>query len=775
VLLLILLVLSCGRPSVRQRGRKPKEPPPIIDVGERAPGARISRASDDLHQRVTVEGIAPVLVPQIGHAAGISAVAFSPDGRLLATGSADATIKIWDVETGAELWTLDEHRSGVSDLAFSQDGALLASADSTAIVWDARTWNQVAALPGRGSEEGQRLVKGANPEGIAFSPDAALLAVGYLHGDFILWDVSNGTAVHHWKRAPETDIGSDVCFSPDGRLIGAVRNAHSLDAERYHQYIQLWEADTGSEAQRIRLETYSLSLRCLFSPDGSLLTAGRSIYEVHSGREAVRLGARVRDILDFSPDGSLVLCSLGEPYPSRRSWLEVWDTRAGTSVRALQGEPRAGDIGAFSPDGKLVAARTGDALVIWDAATGQQLWRATPRVTGVRSVSRSPAETHIALITVDIPLLTVKGRGVLWELRDGSLRPLALADDGLIGATAFSPDGRLLAIGRNETVELLDVQTRQTLARLAGHTRDVTSLAFSPDGGTLVSGSADTTARLWDVATGEQTGLWPTDQEPLADASVGRLDGERQWVVRHASMGQADRWHTRYVTRRAYIPEVWAVAFSPDGQTVAASARNLDLWDVQTGRRLRTLDAEHFRARGLAFSPRGDVLALGTHRGLLKVWSLPSGEQLAELAAGHGGEVTSLAFSADGDLLASASEDNTIQLWNVPSLTEKRALTGHTCQVNSVAFGRRNGMLLSGSFDGTVRLWDPATGENRLTVYTLDEGREWLATTPDGYFDCSPGAEDVLAWRVGDEVYLSSEWDEQLRRPRLVASVLGPG
>jgi parallel beta-helix repeat protein len=246
-------------------------------------------------------------------------------------------------------------------------------------------------------------------------------------------------------------------------------------------------------------------------------------------------------------------------------------------------------------------------------------------------------------------------------------------------SVAFSPDGRLLASGscgqRDSSgdciqgeIKLWDVASGSEVRTLTGHTDRVFSVAFSPDGRLLASGSGDNTIKLWDVASGSE---------------VRTLSGHTSWV--------------------------FSVAFSPDGRLLASGSddKTIRLWEVATGREVRTLTGHTDRVFSVAFSPDGRLLASGSGSWdrTIKLWDVASGREVRTLS-GHTSWVFSVAFSPDGRLLASGSGDKTIKLWDVASGREVRTLSGHTSWVFSVAFSPDGRLLASGSGDGTIRLWD---------------------------------------------------------------------
>ena len=204
---------------------------------------------------------------------------------------------------------------------------------------------------------------------------------------------------------------------------------------------------------------------------------------------------------------------------------------------------------------------------------------------------------------------------------------------------------------------------------LKGHTEAVSSIAYSPDGQTLASGSLDDTVRLWDVNTGEHL---------------------------HTLTGHWDN--------------VTSVAFSPDGQTLASgsSDRTIRLWDPNTGRLRRTFKGHTHAVSSIAYSPDGQTLVSGSYDRTLKLWGVYSGSVRRTLE-GHEDIIFSVAFSPNGRMLVSGSEDQTVRLWDARNGALLSTLIGHSSRVNSVVFSFEGKVLASGSLDGTVRLWDART------------------------------------------------------------------
>ena len=296
------------------------------------------------------------------------------------------------------------------------------------------------------------------------------------------------------------------------------------------------------------------------------------------------------------------------------------------------------------------------------------------------------------------------------------LRATLEGHNGGVHSVACSPDGKTVASGSaDQTVKLWDVGTGQQRASLLGHTGSVTSVAFSPDGKTLATGSYDRTVRLWSVATAK---------------TQATLHGHANWVM--------------------------SVAFSPDGETLATGSEDatVKLWDLRTKQERATLKGHTGPVRSVAFSPDGKMLASGggdwNKPGEVKLWDVATGQERMTLK-GHAGSLLSVAFSPNGKILATSTRgtDKTVKLWNVATGQEQVSLQGLTAAVWLVAFSPDGRILASAGADGTVKLWDVATARIQATLTVHKGAVGTVAFSPDGK-TLATGSSDSTAklWRL---------------------------
>ncbi len=298
-------------------------------------------------------------------------------------------------------------------------------------------------------------------------------------------------------------------------------------------------------------------------------------------------------------------------------------------------------------------------------------------------------------------LAVASNKGIwIYDARTGAEVALLSGHNGDVMAIAYSPNGKMLAsAGRDETVRLWNPKTSENLATLTGHDGLVTGVAFSPDGKTLFSGSGDASVRLWSTETRRQ--IWAAatpqklEQDPLLqDPAVRSIFDLPPAPYRSPFEKLAFQW-------------VLAVAYSPDGKTLASSGSSdgtIQLWDVESGKHTKTLEGHTDTVISIAFSPDGKTLVSGSKDDTLRVWDVNTGRMLRKLA-GHSNDLKSVVFSRDGKMIASGSEDATARLWDAKTGRFLPTLRGHFWGIKAVAFSP-DGKTVVSSDSSTILFWD---------------------------------------------------------------------
>ena len=577
-------------------------------------------------------------------------ITFSPDGRLLAVGSDNGTISIWDADRAVKLTDLHQ-KNPVTIVQFSPVGTLLAATDSRNVeVWDLLSIKLLADI------EHETPVSAA-----AFTSDGRFLISGTDSGMVSVWDLSeNARMVTSFKAAlNRKGLHFDsVAISPDAQLIATMEAADGV--------VELWKVATGLFVASLDHKEPLTDI--IFSPDGRYVATVSNneavwLWEAISGQAVSRMvhGGGITG-LTFSRDGSL-LATAGLDGTAR-----IWALPGGAEEASLKvgGAVRAV---AFSPDGRFLATGTdsGDAMV-WgtsDSSAPLEL----PHEVMVSSIVFSPEGRKLATIG--------GGTARLWQVAESS-QISRLEGEGYVTAIAYSPDGKYLATASADgSIRLWNPQTRLPAFRpiWRGDDAGINSLAFSPDGKSIFSAGSNGTVEMWDISNVEMAVV---AGEPLMVSQT----------------------------------TVTAIAVSPDGKTLASANTdgNIVLFDLATRTPLGTPLNHERGVNSMAFSPDGRLLASATDDGTIRLWNVGAVHQLQITFTAHVRTALSVAYSPDGKLLASSSEDGSVRLWDLEREDQIRVIYQRG-SVGAVAFSPDGRFIATGSSNRSARVWELATGK----------------------------------------------------------------
>ena len=608
-------------------------------------------------------------------------------------------IRLWDTHTGEIKTTFEGHRKRVTSVAFSPDGEMLASSDFDGVIW---VWN-IDTGEHRQIRTPDKIV-----DGVMFSPDGQTI-MSRKDTDFRLWDTETGQLK---TRLEDTRQIKTITFSPNGQLLVGANNKE----------IRLWDAGTGKIKTKIKNSVWHKLLT--FSPDGKTLAhAGGNDYTV-----------QLRD----SYTGKLKNTFSGNP-----EYIKMTKISADGTPKEVDYATKCVYTIAFSPDGGTLAVASDGEIRLWDVDTG--IHKATLKGLGLfydlvfspdgrtLAATNDPPQSEIGIFLWDIDPTDVRKSELRCVLTDHKLD---------VNSIVFSPNGQLLASGHKfNNIRLWDIETGKLELIFKGHKYPLwtQSVAFAPNGDMLASlsisiQSSDSKAEilLWDAATGEYiTTLIGHDKAidnsiPLHSSSIafspngeilvsGSLDGTvRLWDANTATSDSFFRQLRRTVfgyhkgTIRAHTSHVLSVALSPDGRILASGSSNtaIRLWDSHTRKLQTTLNAHGAAIKCVSFSPDGRTLASADENGTIHLWDPITAHCKATLIRDPRVHslINSLVFSPGGSTLASGG--NGIHLWDLNTLQLTRTFIGHKSNVHSVAFSPDGQTLASGSEDGTIFIWE---------------------------------------------------------------------
>jgi len=578
-----------------------------------------------LHRAVTAGGepwlrpCAPSLVPPTGslrrtltgHTEKINAVAVTADGRRAVSGSADETVKVWDLETGVEVRTLTGHTWTVTAVAVTEDGrrAVTGSYDRTLRVWDLETGAEVHTLQGQ--------VAGMTAIKVAVTADGRRAVSSSDDGTVKVWNLATGTEER--TLAGHTDRVAAVAVTADGRI--AVTGSHDTT-------VKVWNLETGAEVRT--LTGHSSAVKAVaVAVDGRRAVSGSDdgtvkVWDLET--DAVRTLMSHPDLrvgaLAMTGDGRRAIVGWGQT-------LNVWDVETGVEVRTLEGHGNWVRAVAITADGRVVVSGSDDwTLKVWDIEAGADVHT----LVGHRDRVLAVAVTADGLHAISIAADTLK----VWDVNTGAeLR--SLPGPGWVTEAAVAADGRRAVSGTlGSTLQVWDADTGTVVRTLAGRTGWPYGMAITADGRRVVSGSYDGSMQVWEVEAGDEVRTLAGSAGRVTSVAL-TADGRR--AVSGASDRAVKVWDlesgTEVRTVEGNVGEVSTVAVTADGRRIVwvTHEGTLKVWDTDAGVEVRTLATRMGGVNVVAVTADGRRAVSGAEDGTLKIWEVESGRILVTFAA----------------------------------------------------------------------------------------------------------------------------------------------
>lgn len=672
---------------------------------------------------------------QRGHHGQVSTVTYSHNGKYIASGGMDKTIRIWEVATGHELRVITGHQYTVRSLQFSKDDKYLISGsnDSKTLIWDATTGKLIKELVGTGD----RVTTAA------MSKDGSWYLAGGYDWDAYLWkkDSANYTKKFKVNPAKGTGEGLDVDFSNDSKYF-------ALGQDNY------------------TAEVYSLD-------DLSKVTKLRPVDNGSCGGCPTQVS--------FSRNNDFLYTA------ASKMGIYKWDFKSGTIAKKfVEGKERIGFFKVHEEAG-LIAYGYEKELFILKLSSGNQIKKFDLDTVHINEISFNPSGTELALATSENTIMIYSTD--TWKLQS-ELRGLVNdeAESGLTydknsmwdrwiltyiklkSSLSMSPDGNFLARGKvGRKVRLLELRTGRVAKEFIGHEKVVITTNFSPDGKRLLSGGADGEIYVWDIITGKSVMKLSGHRDPVFDV---RYNSKGDKIISSGWDGTIRIWDARTgdqikkinlgqkasISVQFAINDLYIISANLDGKVC--------VYEFDTGEEVVSLTGHSDKVQSLMLSKDGNKVLTSSWDGLSKIWDIRSGFQEVRFGL-HKDKVHVAAYNQHGDKVASGSGDGTIYIWNAATGDSIYKLEGHKSEVNSMLFSKDDKYLISGSVDGEIKIWDMANRTEILSHYSVGES-DWLVTTPQGLFDATQNAKNYIFFVQGMESFSIDQFFEEFYQPDLI-------
>jgi len=717
-----------------------------------------------------------------GHTGDVLAVCLSSDEHYALSGSADTTLKLWEVATGKCLRTFEGHTRPVHGVALTSDGryGLSASADETLKQWELNSGRCLQTLEGHTAK---KYLDSAAANSVSLSPDGRSVLSSSDDKTLRLWELDTGKCLkmfggfldlddwNHWDDAVErfsdpddldhgvfnslaghTDCVADACLSSDGR--------HALSGGS-DRSLRLWDVKRGKCVRTFKGHKGLVFSVCL-SSDGQQALSGSSdttvkLWEVESGRCVQTFQSHTGDVngVCLSRDGRYAFSA------SSDQTLKVWEVASGRCLRTVSDHTGAVHSVSWNSSGRYALSGGADqTLKLWETAGNRDrpaAWEVSRPVEGGasseaaaqfadtsararRDLQRGDAQSAARSVRHARALRGYQRHAEAvscWADLYRRLPKVAFADGwaertlaghtGGVNGVCLGSDGRTaLSASSDGTLKLWELESGRCLRTFEGHTGAVQSIGWSLGGRYALSGGADRTLRLWEVSSGKCLRMFEGHAGAVT-SGVESSDG------RYALSGSADQ--------------------------------TLRLWDSLSGRCLRTYRGHTADVNSVCLGWDGRYALSGSSDTTLRLWDVATGNCLRTFE-GHTSLVSSVCLSLDGLRAFSASWDGTLKLWDVAAGSCLQTFEGHTRAVNSVSISLDGGYALSGSSDGAVKIWETGSGRCLRTFEGHRDIVHSVCFSLDGGWALSAGEDRALRlyrldWELGERS--PADWDEAAR------------
>lgn len=620
------------------------------------------------------------------------------------------------------------HSLGVNCISFAPDGSWLASAgaDNSVIVWQTSSSKQLRALNGHNGYV----------RSVVISRDGRWIASGSNDRTVKLWEAASGHEV--FNLVGHNGPVVSLAISSDNRWLAS----GSVD-----KTIKIWDLKTGKEIRTLDKHTAPLSAMAFSRSSSFFVSAADHDVIVWNTKnwEAKQTFSR-----STTPISTLAITNDETSIASASTDGTVlfWQLGAERERFAFKHNLSSALTLGFTAD-SLIAIHSDRGIDTWDLNKGDL----RQSVSG----DANREQLSFAALSLDSSIFAATNGSRTFQTQRVATGEVVASFEShatAVNSLAFSADGRWFAAASNDSsIRLWQVATGRELPALKGHAGYVTTVAFSPDSSLLASASRSGEVKIWDVDSARLSFSLPSHTNGV-DCVAFSANGKLLAVVGmnpKVEVWNLEKKQVQVLT--GHVQEVTSAVFAKADTLLITAGRDktLRIWDVNTGAATKSFQAMS-EINGIALSTTGDLLATANADHTIRLVDLNNGV-VKQTLTGHNAEVLSVNFNPSGAFLASASADHTALVWDLQSNSTSSELKGNIDTITSVAFSKNSDWVFTGSEDGSILLWQASSGRLKATLVSIPNSDNWLVATPDGLFDGSPEAWNLMLWRFEQDTF----------------------
>ncbi len=675
-------------------------------------------------------------VIQKGHTASVKAVAVSPDGKYLATGSRDRSAKLWDLATGMEIRSFLGHDHTVNGVQFSANGKWLitSSADQTAKVWELLTGKEIFSTP----KQEKYMTD------IALSPDNKWLAAAGYNDSAEIYEMPAGKLIK--RIAVNADQGSgygtSLKFSPDGQwlVIGEDnKTARVFNTSKWAE-IYTFKPEEG----------WCGGCGCLakFSPDSKSLVklahnGAATLYDLSNGKKIKTFGTDPDEIagLAFNKEGNKILITADKKTTE-------YELASGKITQEILFDERVGEVNEviYHPDNTMIIGAFGKNIAAsFELKTGKRILTYTGFINdqdkgGITYDADNYWDSHIAkyirlknlllLTKDDKQFLTGKAgtHAILWNIATGNPNHIYAGHEKAVICFDLSKDGKLLVTGDGAGEAILwETATGKKIKSFKGHREPLFEVKFNKDADQIATSSWDASMILWEVKSGEK---------------ISYMD---------LNNGSA-----------------YSMSFTPDGLYLITGRldKSLEMREPDSKEVVRKFIGHTDNVASIDFGPETNKMLTASWDGTARIWDVNTGLTLQKFKKSKGA-LHAAVYSPDGKKIFTAGDDRIIRIWDLATEKVIKTLEGHQAEITCLKVSQDGKMLVSYSLDGVIKCWNLEKGIEFYEHIHIGEN-DWMARTPAGYFSATGLARAAVHFVKGMEVYQADQFFEEFYKPNLL-------